>query len=133
MTGLWRLAGCATVVTVLSGPAPGSVGSCDEAAVLVDAPAFCGQREAARCERSFQRGLRGWEPLQSEAERDDCLQQAADLCEGARYPEGCFPTERERDRCLSALRSVERLPEPDEALLECTAAQFCGPGYQGES
>ena len=125
-----RAVGVLTLASLLSGPAPGSVGACDEQAVFVEAEAFCRAREGALCEREFQRSLRGLVELQSEEQRDDCLQDAADRCAGALYPPGCFPTERERDRCLGALRSVARIEEPADSIAECRAASFCGPDFE---
>lgn len=122
--GAWRLLTGIALVLVLGGPAPGSVGSCDEENPFVDAVEWCVEKNGWLCQRRWARGEL------DDAERDMCLTQVQPMCQGATWGADCPmpPAKIQTNACVAALASVERLDEPADSIVECQLSTLCGGG-----
>jgi hypothetical protein len=91
----------------------------DAASADTDAEEWCAERGTWSCQRQWARG-----DIDDPA-RDACIGEVQAACPGATWPPGCAPTRVERDACISALMSVDRLDEPEDTLPECNT--LCAP------
>ena len=105
---LWSIAAAAVLFFSLSGPAPGSVGGCDEDIMLVNGPDICFEIRALLCARTKIR------ENQTDEQEIACLLEAQSGCSGV-PPEFCLdgsrPSQGAAEICLDALSDGRTVDE----------------------
>ena len=105
---LGALAAAVGLFLSLAGPAPGSVGGCDEEIMLVNGPDLCFELRALLCARARVR------ENQTDEQEIECLLDAQSGCAGT-PPEFCLdgsrPSQGAAEICLDALSDGRTVDE----------------------
>jgi hypothetical protein len=106
---------------LLGGPTPGAVGECkgDDGEELADLETYCVEREDLMCVRQAERGDL------SEVATIECRQEGRAACDQRTWSPDCWPTKRQAEACLRALRSRDTLDTPDDEIEECSVDVLC--------
>ncbi len=109
----WRVPLGVALLLVLGGPAPGSVGNCNDGIrgePSADPMTHCTLLGAWVCARMAGRG-----EITSD-ESAACAETKRAMCQGINWPMGCSPTQAQSDNCIRALQNAGRLSEPDPPM-----------------
>ncbi|MCA9582224.1 MAG: hypothetical protein KC416_10555 [Myxococcales bacterium] len=122
MTWIRRAAVSVALLAFLGGPTPGSIGSCSDLPSISEPQEFCVEQRALYCLRDREADRI------DEDEYDACLGAVEGDCNLFNWSDDCFPppTDLERQACISALQSRERLATPNDMIVECSFESLCG-------